>query len=57
MNSLSDQLLADFRAAMDKCEADESVRAMIVTGSGKAFQRRLRHCAARETAHDGAGLA
>jgi enoyl-CoA hydratase/carnithine racemase len=37
MNSLSDPLLADFRAAMDECEKDESVRAMIVTGSGKAF--------------------
>ena len=37
MNSLSDQLLADFRAAMDSCERDDSVRAMIITGSGKAF--------------------
>src|SRR5262249_50380682 len=37
MNSLSDQLLADFRAAMDECEHDQGVRAMIVTGSGKAF--------------------
>ena len=27
MNSLSDQLLADFRAAMDACERDDSVRA------------------------------
>ena len=39
MNSLSDQLLADFRAAMDACEHDDSVRAMIITGSGKAFSR------------------
>src|SRR5262249_48165657 len=37
MNSLSDQLLAEFRSAMDECERDENVRAMIVTGSGKAF--------------------
>lgn len=37
MNSLSDQMLADFRAAMDASERDESVRAMIVTGAGKAF--------------------
>ena len=37
MNSLSDELLAEFRAAMDECERDQSVRAMIVTGSGKAF--------------------
>lgn len=37
MNSLSDPLLADVRAAMTECEADESVRAMIITGSGKAF--------------------
>ena len=37
MNSLSDQLLADFRAAMDACERDDNVRAMIITGTGKAF--------------------
>jgi enoyl-CoA hydratase len=37
MNSLSDELLADFRAAMDSCERDEKIRALIVTGSGKAF--------------------
>ena len=37
MNSLSDQLLADFRAAIDACEHDDSVRAMIITGAGKAF--------------------
>ncbi|MGE0876088.1 MAG: enoyl-CoA hydratase/isomerase family protein [Burkholderiales bacterium] len=37
MNSLSDPLLAEFRAAMDACDKDESVRAVIVTGSGKAF--------------------
>jgi len=37
MNSLSDPLLAEFRAAVDECEKDDSVRAMIVTGSGKAF--------------------
>jgi enoyl-CoA hydratase len=37
MNALSDQLLADFRAAIDACEGDASVRAMIITGAGKAF--------------------
>ncbi len=37
MNSLSDQLLADFRAAMDACERTDAIRAMIITGSGKAF--------------------
>lgn len=37
MNALSDQLLSDFRAAMDACERDEAVRAVIVTGRGKAF--------------------
>jgi len=37
MNSLSDPLLAEFRAAIDECEKDEAVRALIVTGSGKAF--------------------
>ncbi len=37
MNALSDQLLADFRTALDTCERDEEVRALIVTGSGRAF--------------------
>ena len=37
MNSLSDQLLADFRTAMDACERDDNVRALIITGAGKAF--------------------
>lgn len=37
MNSLSDALLADVRGAMDECEKDESVRTVIITGSGKAF--------------------
>jgi enoyl-CoA hydratase/carnithine racemase len=37
MNSLSDELLADFRTAMDACERDENIRALIITGSGKAF--------------------
>ncbi len=37
MNSLSDQLLSDFRGAMAELEADESVRALIVTGNGRAF--------------------
>jgi enoyl-CoA hydratase len=37
MNSLSDQLLADVRAAMDALERDESVRAVIITATGKAF--------------------
>ena len=37
MNSLSDQLLADVRGAMDELERDESVRALIITGNGKAF--------------------
>lgn len=37
MNALSDALLADVRDAMDECEADESVRALIVTGAGRAF--------------------
>ena len=37
MNSLSDSLLADMRAAIDELETDNSVRALIITGSGKAF--------------------
>ena len=41
VNSLSDQLLADFRAAMDACERDDGVRAVIITGSGKAFSAAL----------------
>ena len=37
MNALSDQLLNDFRAAVSACEDDEAVRAVIVTGKGRAF--------------------
>jgi enoyl-CoA hydratase/carnithine racemase len=37
MNALSAPVLAEMRAALDECEADESVRSMIVTGAGKAF--------------------
>jgi len=37
MNSLSDALLADMKTAMDELETDEAVRALIITGSGKAF--------------------
>jgi enoyl-CoA hydratase/carnithine racemase len=37
MNSLSDQLLADIRGVMAELEPDESVRALIVTGNGRAF--------------------
>jgi len=37
MNSLSDPLLADLRDAIAECEKDVSVRALIITGSGKAF--------------------
>lgn len=37
MNALSDQLLNDFRSAVSACENDEAVRAVIVTGKGRAF--------------------
>jgi enoyl-CoA hydratase/carnithine racemase len=37
MNSLSDQLLADIRGAMAELEPDESIRALIITGNGRAF--------------------
>ena len=37
LNALSDQLFAEFRDALQACERDETVRALIVTGAGKAF--------------------
>jgi hypothetical protein len=37
MNALSDQLLADFRAAMDESERDDSVRAMMVVQAWRAL--------------------
>ena len=45
MNSLSDQLLADFRAGMDECERDDDVRAVIRHRLGQGVQCRLRHIA------------
>lgn len=37
MNALSRELREDFVAAFDACTADESIRVVILTGSGKAF--------------------
>ena len=37
LNALSDELFAEVRKALAQCEADPSVRAMIITGEGKAF--------------------
>ena len=37
LNALSEEVFAEIRHALDACERDESVRAMIVTGAGKAF--------------------
>ena len=37
MNALSRELRADFVVAFDACTADESIRVVILTGSGRAF--------------------
>lgn len=38
LNAINGQLLADLRAALDEAEADERVRAVVITGAGdKAF--------------------
>lgn len=37
MNALSDGLLVDMQAALDEIERDRSIRAVIITGAGKAF--------------------
>lgn len=36
-NALSETLIADFAAAFDRAESDPAVRAVVITGSGKAF--------------------
>ena len=36
-NSLSEELLADLQAALDAIAADDSVRAVVIAGAGKAF--------------------
>jgi enoyl-CoA hydratase/carnithine racemase len=37
MNALSPQLESDMHAALDEADADENVRAIILTGAGRAF--------------------
>ena len=37
LNALSEQVFAEVRDALQACEGDEAVRAMIITGAGKAF--------------------
>ena len=37
MNALSDELLIEVQHALDRLEADPGIRAVIVTGSGRAF--------------------
>lgn len=37
LNSLSEQVLADLDSALDRVEADSGVRALMITGTGKAF--------------------
>ncbi len=36
-NSFNREMALLFQKALDKCEADEAVRAIVITGSGKAF--------------------
>jgi 2-(1,2-epoxy-1,2-dihydrophenyl)acetyl-CoA isomerase len=37
LNALSAAMLAEVREALDRCEADEEVRAVVLTGQGRAF--------------------
>jgi enoyl-CoA hydratase/carnithine racemase len=37
MNSITDEMLDDLFAALDKVRADEQLRALVLTGTGKAF--------------------
>jgi enoyl-CoA hydratase/carnithine racemase len=37
LNALTEQMIADLVAALDQTDADDEVRAVIVTGSGRAF--------------------
>ncbi|WP_432847142.1 enoyl-CoA hydratase/isomerase family protein [Amycolatopsis sp. CA-161197] len=37
LNALSDELLADFETALDRIDTESSCRAIVVTGSGRAF--------------------
>ena len=37
LNALNDAMLREIRAAVETCDADASVRALIITGSGRAF--------------------
>jgi 2-(1,2-epoxy-1,2-dihydrophenyl)acetyl-CoA isomerase len=37
LNAFNAEMHADLRAALDVCEADESVRVVVITGEGRAF--------------------
>ena len=37
LNALNNQLIDDLNAALDHCEADNAIRAIVITGSEKAF--------------------
>lgn len=37
LNALNAAMHADLRAALDRCEADDAVRAVVLTGEGRAF--------------------
>ena len=43
LNALSQTLMAEFREALEGIEANPDVRVVILTGSGRAFLRRIRH--------------
>lgn len=37
LNAFTDGMLADWRAALATCEADDTIRAVVLTGAGRAF--------------------
>ena len=37
LNALSHELMSELRAAMERAERDEAVRAVILTGAGRGF--------------------
>ena len=37
LNALNDQLMTELTAALDAAEADPNIRAMVITGSDRAF--------------------
>ena len=37
LNAMNNELIDELNAVLDKVEADEAIRALVVTGAGKAF--------------------